>query len=258
MDLSRPQKLRSCCHQQTSWLQWLSFCTLVNLQADAQRMLCSTPNFFWFRFRLQAQFALSKASFAKGKSERKRPCDFKTTRSYTADISSAEECPVRMAYLGGGIVVGMCGGRAGHVCPVHSSQLKECMGGLDGMFAFRWWVGSHWPGPGAIVATSVKLAHFSFRASFVFATLMNMAIIGVATWLPFPWWPPWPVTNPSGSNWGHDKVAWNRATERLRLAWPKSFCQCSFARHQQSNGFLTSQTHTGYGWRAHEGTWHRP
>jgi len=62
-------------------------------------------------------------------------------QSYTADISSAEECPVRMAYLGGGIVVGMCGG--------------------------------------AIVATSVKLAHFSFRASFVFATLMNMAIIGV-------------------------------------------------------------------------------
>eukprot|EP00438_Fugacium_kawagutii_P033679 Skav203310 [mRNA] locus=scaffold1007:8835:14404:- [translate_table: standard] len=60
-------------------------------------------------------------------------------QSYTADISSVEDCPTRMAYLGGGIVTGMCAG--------------------------------------SLLATGIKISKISFRASFLAATCINVGII---------------------------------------------------------------------------------
>ncbi|CAJ1329797.1 unnamed protein product [Effrenium voratum] len=60
-------------------------------------------------------------------------------QSYTADISGAEECPQRMAYLGAAMVVGM--------------------------------------GMGSFVVAAVSSVQLSFRASFYVATTLNAAII---------------------------------------------------------------------------------
>lgn len=60
-------------------------------------------------------------------------------QSYTADISIVEECPTRMAYLGGALVTGMCAG--------------------------------------SMLATAVGISKISFRASFLASTAINVGII---------------------------------------------------------------------------------
>ena len=65
-------------------------------------------------------------------------------QSYTADISGAEECPERMAYLGAAMVVGLCSG--------------------------------------SMVVMVVEKMKLSFRASFLAATCFNALIIVLALW----------------------------------------------------------------------------
>lgn len=60
-------------------------------------------------------------------------------QSYTADISTVEECPTRMAYLGGALVTGICAG--------------------------------------SMLATAVIISKISFRATFLASTAINVGVI---------------------------------------------------------------------------------
>lgn len=107
-----------------------------------------------FMRQLDKELAVSLLAFSRGTAGLLG--NYKVSlQSYTADISGAEECPERMAYLGAAMVVGLCSGLK------HS--LIVC--------AIR---------AGSMVVFVVEKMQLSFRVSFFAATCFNALIMLLA------------------------------------------------------------------------------
>ena len=96
-----------------------------------------------------------------------------TLQSYTADISSAEECPDNLAALGGAMVAGMCAG----LCMAEEHVEKP---GSTRAYHKHSVVYATSPAGSLIVALVQSMA-ISFRACYFTAAALNVVIVIVAS-----------------------------------------------------------------------------